>query len=70
MDERKPGEEAQPSAECAQWEKNPITPELREWALRQINEAEIIAALRELREQGGLELRDFLQELEQIVTPQ
>jgi hypothetical protein len=44
-----------------------LTPELREWARQQFTEEEIVAALRELRGKGGLELGDFLQELEQIV---
>ena len=42
-----------------------LSPELREWLLRQFTEEEAIAALRELREKGGLELREFIQELEQ-----
>jgi hypothetical protein len=36
-----------------------------EWAQRQFSEEEIIAGLREIRETGGLELRDFIHELEQ-----
>jgi hypothetical protein len=46
-----------------QWEKARLTPELRQWALQLFTEEEILAGLRELREQGGLELRDFLPEL-------
>ncbi len=45
-----------------------LPPELREWALRQVGEEELAAGLRELREQGGLELRDFVHELDQIVA--
>jgi hypothetical protein len=53
-----------------QWEKTQLTPELRQWALQQFTEEEILAGLRELREEGGLELRDFLPELERIVAAQ
>ncbi len=42
-----------------------LTPELLEWARRQFSEEEIVAGLREVRETGGLELRDFIHELEQ-----
>jgi len=45
-----------------------LNPELREWARRQFADEEIVAARRELREKGGVELGNFLQELEQIVT--
>lgn len=46
-----------------------LTPEIREWALRQFTEEELADGLRELRERGGLELRDFLPELERMVDP-
>jgi hypothetical protein len=39
--------------------------EYLEWARQQVNEEEIIAAMREIHETGGLELRDFLHELEE-----
>ncbi len=42
-----------------------LSPELLEWARQQFTEEEIIAGLRELREKGGLELREFIQDLEQ-----
>ncbi|MBI1917592.1 MAG: hypothetical protein HYS12_23100 [Planctomycetes bacterium] len=42
-----------------------ISPELREWLLRRFSEEEAVANLRELREKGGLELWDFIEELEQ-----
>ena len=44
-----------------------LPPALREWLCQQINEEEILADLQELREKGGLELKDFLPELEQVV---
>jgi hypothetical protein len=43
----------------------PLTPEILDWARRQFNEAEFVAGLREIRETGGLELRDFVRELEE-----
>jgi anti-anti-sigma regulatory factor len=42
-----------------------LTPELLDWARRQSSDEEIAAGLRELRNGGGLELADFLAELEQ-----
>jgi len=40
-----------------------------EWARRQFSEEEIVAGLREIRQTGGLELRDFVQELEEAAAP-
>lgn len=42
-----------------------LTPELLEWARKQLNEEEILAGLREIRQTGGFELQDFIRELEQ-----
>lgn len=39
--------------------------ELLEWARSQINEEELVAGIREVEETGGLELKDFIDELEQ-----
>src|SRR5205807_2213464 len=41
-----------------------LTPELLDWVRQQFTDEEIRAALQELRAGGGLELRDFLDELE------
>ena len=42
-----------------------MTPEILQWAREQpINEEQIAAELREMEETGGLELRDFIYELE------
>ena len=46
-----------------------LTPELREWLLHQFTEEEASAGLREIREKGGLELADFLHELEEEARP-
>jgi hypothetical protein len=45
-----------------------LTPELRQWAQQQVTDEEILAGLREIREKGGLELRDFLDELERAAS--
>ena len=42
----------------------PVTPELLEWARRTFNEEEFRAGLREIEATGGLELKDFIHELE------
>jgi hypothetical protein len=47
--------------------KAEIPPEVLEWARWQFSEEELTANLREVREKGGLELKDFLHELEQVV---
>jgi hypothetical protein len=41
------------------------SPELREWIRQNFNIEEALANLRELREKGGLELADFIHELEE-----
>lgn len=43
--------------------------DLLEWAKGQFSEEEIIAGIQEIQETGGLELRDFIAELEELVTP-
>ncbi len=45
-----------------------LTPEQLEWARQQFTEEEVVAGLRELREKGGMELHEFLPELEQMVA--
>ena len=49
-----------------------FTPELLEWALRELgkySEEELLAEIREIQTTGGLELKDFIHELEQEVAP-
>jgi hypothetical protein len=41
-----------------------IEHEILEWASQQFNEEETVAGMHEIRETGGLELSDFLKELE------
>jgi hypothetical protein len=42
-----------------------LPPDLREWALRQATEEEIVAGLKEVRENGGMELGELIDELTQ-----
>ncbi len=49
------------------WKNPPLTPEFREWALQLFTEEEIVAGLREIEDTGGLELADFIHELDEIV---
>jgi len=42
-----------------------LSPALLEWARREFNEEEFLAGLREVEETGGLELKDFIHELEE-----
>jgi hypothetical protein len=42
-----------------------LPPELLEWARRDFNEEEFLEGLREIERTGGLELKDFIHELEQ-----
>ena len=46
----------------------PLPPEILEWARQHFNEEEFLAGLREIRETGGLQLEDFIRELEQEAT--
>lgn len=48
---------------------NPITPEIMEWARQNFDEEEFIAGLRQIRETGGWQLKDFIQELEKEAQP-
>ena len=52
-------------AETRPFPSVPVPPEILAWALEQHNEQEIAEGLREVRATGGLQLRDFIQELEQ-----
>jgi hypothetical protein len=46
-----------------------VPPELREWAIRNFNLEEFMAGVREIQETGGVELKDFIHELEQEAAP-
>jgi hypothetical protein len=42
-----------------------LSPELMELMRQQFDEEEFLAGLRQIKETGGLELKDFIQELEE-----
>jgi hypothetical protein len=44
------------------------TPEPRAWLLQQYTREDLLAGLHEVKEKGGLELQDFLHELEQLLN--
>lgn len=46
-----------------------LTPEELEWARGLDTEEEILAGIREIRETGGLELKDFFQEIIDAASP-
>ena len=46
-----------------------VPQEILDWARGQFDEEEFVAGLREIRETGGLELKDFLRELEKEAMP-
>jgi hypothetical protein len=46
-----------------------LSPELIEWARKSFSEEEFLAGIREIEETGGLELKDFIRELEQEAGP-
>lgn len=46
-----------------------LTPELLEWARSQFSEEEFLAGLREIQSTGGLQLSDFIHELEERAAP-
>jgi len=49
------------------WPREKIPPALLEWARRTINEEEIAAQIREIRETGGYRLEDIIHEIEERV---
>ena len=51
-----------------EWVRPKLDPDLLEWARSQINEEDILTQLREVQATGGLELKDFIHELEQEAT--
>jgi len=67
--ETKAAESAVPGASDKGRANGALTPELLQWAREQINEEETIAGLCEIRQTGGLQLSDFIEELERELTP-
>jgi len=64
------GSSAPPAAPTEKQEPDcgKIQPEILEWARQHMDEEATVAGLREIRETGGLELDDFLEEIEQEAT--
>jgi hypothetical protein len=48
-------------------EETRLTPQLRAWLLQQYTREDLLGGLLEVKEKGGLELQDFIHELEQVV---
>jgi hypothetical protein len=44
--------------------REPIPPEILEWARQTLDEAEFLAHVREIEATGGVQLEDFIAELE------
>jgi hypothetical protein len=51
-------------AEAASWAIEKVPPHLLEWARQTINEEEILNSIREIEATGGLQLEDFIDEIE------
>ncbi len=53
---------------CASLRQQPasvsIPPELRDWAANQFSEEQIVEGVREIQRTGGVELKEFIHELE------
>jgi hypothetical protein len=62
---------AQPTlpAEVSGWTRFKTPPDLLAWARQTCSEEECLAALREVEQTGGLELKDLLAELEAAPPP-
>ena len=58
-----------PPPEAANWVITPTPPEMIEEMKRSLNEEEILAELEEVRRTGGVELKDFIHEIEAGVSP-
>jgi hypothetical protein len=44
-------------------------PDVLAWADRQFSDEEVMAGVREIQETGGLELKDFFHEVDQVLSP-
>ena len=57
-----------PPPEVANWVIEPVPPEMREEFLRTFDEAEYLAAVRELERTGGVQIDDLIEELERRIN--
>jgi hypothetical protein len=55
-----------PPLEVANWVIEPVTPEVREHFRRTFDPVEYAAAIKEVEENGGFHLEDFIDEIERI----
>lgn len=63
-------EDLQPQANVSPGQSpTSLTPEFLAWVRGQTNEQAALEGLHELRRSGGLELADFIQDIEQRATP-
>jgi hypothetical protein len=50
-------------------EADKCSPELLAWADRQYSDEDVVAGIREIKETGGMELKDFMQEIDSVLSP-
>ena len=50
------------------FERVPIDPEIKKWALEQFSEEELFAGLEEIRQTGGLQIQDLLAVFDEVAT--
>lgn len=53
--------------EVATWVIEKVPPDLLAWARQTFDEAEYLAGVREIEQTGGLQLEDFIGEIEEMV---
>ncbi len=58
----------QPPPEVANWVITPMPPEMLKHLRETFDEAEFIAALREVEQTGGVRFEDFIEEIERIAN--
>src|SRR5207302_24839 len=49
--------------------RTPLSAEFLEWARQQFTDEEIVAGIRDVQENGGMELHEFIHEIEAEATP-
>jgi len=64
-----PSEHPDPAAQGRESGDGHLTPELLEWARRTFDKEAFVAGLREVERTGGVELKDFIHEVEEQALP-
>ena len=54
--------------DCPPFERHPIDPAIKEWALAQFSEEEFLAGLKEIRETGGYQIQDVLAAFDEAIA--